>query len=613
MKIVFFLFILVFLIFPGQIQASQNCSDRYLTLVNPIRGRDLWKEQTTKPLVDQYSFIKQHNFPATWLLQYDTLKDQELVSEIKKFDQNQELGVFLEVSQKFATDSRVVYPYNTAWFDPQAVFLSAYSQSERRLLIDQLFKEFKTKFGVYPKAVGAWWIDSYSLNYLKTKYHITSALVVADQTTTDDYGVSGQWWGVPYYPSKANILTPTSSKENKLDLVVLQWAQRDPKLALGDGPAFSNYSLQANDYIRQGLDINYFANLLDVYLSCDNPIGQITVGLETGIESVEYLDEYVNQLDYLATLPNLQAVTFSNFYQQYKTIHPDYPTHTKITKEDSEWSVTPEIRRNQRLNQGLTYNQNIGFKDNFVADKSEFLDRNLNASSFTPSIFNQYSNLIILLVFLTIGIFFKFSKEFLLGLVFAFASFGLIFKSGYQLGWEVYYGPILNPLLLFQIILSISPFLLILLFKKLKYNNQLKQNFLLFLPLSFGIDPIIHSLRFSFISGNYFLGFAKDALNFTGLIITPKPLLINLIAADLPAYQAAGLLKLDLAKISENLFLFLLIYPILHIILAFTLGFLTTKINYKLRSLIILVLSLLLLIHLNNILVSNPLAALSLN
>ena len=127
--LVAFLFLL-----PNKLLAKEKlgCDDRYLTLINPVRGRDLWSEKSLSPLEKQYEQIAQYNFSATWLLQYDALTDEELVQFIKNnFSNNQELGLFLEVSPWLAQSSRVVYPSLVAWFEPQAVFLSGYSPKER--------------------------------------------------------------------------------------------------------------------------------------------------------------------------------------------------------------------------------------------------------------------------------------------------------------------------------------------------------------------------------------------------------------------------------------------------------------------------------------------------
>ena len=176
-----FILLLSSLVFATQVKAAEistQCPNRYLTLINPVRDRSLWMDPSFNPLREQYAEIKKYSFPATWLLQYDTFSDSDLVGEVLSFDSKQEKGMFLEVSRKLAFDAGVAYPIYLRWSDPGAVFLSAYSQSERRKLIDQAFEGYKKIFGTYPKSVGAWWIDSYSFDYMVSKYKVKSALIL---------------------------------------------------------------------------------------------------------------------------------------------------------------------------------------------------------------------------------------------------------------------------------------------------------------------------------------------------------------------------------------------------------------------------------------------------
>lgn len=602
MKKAFFLVVLVMIgliFFKASVFAKEttDCSNRYATLINPVRGRDLWIDKTISPLQRQYSLIKQYNFPATWLLQYDTLLDQELLDAVKKFDENQEKGVFLEISQRYADDARVIYPYLTPWYSPKAVFLSAYTQSERLRLIDRLFQEFKIKFGYYPQSVGAWWIDSYSLNYMKEKYNIKAAMIVADQKTTDNYGVWGQWWGVPYYPSKANILTPVSNLKNKQDVVIIQWAQRDPVLAYGEGSAVSNYSLQANDYIRQKKDTTYFTDLVNIYLDCKNPIGQITIGLETGSDSVIYLEEYKNQLEVLNKMSNLRSVTMEQFYEKFSKEYPEYPKKSIISKEDFLWVMTPQKRINKKLNDVITYNSDVSFDDYFVAKKDDFLNRVLSIKTEQTN-----SNLPFGLITLFIsGLYAYFKKKvklWLISTLFILASFGLILRSDSQFGWWVYYGSFLHPLYLYQLAIPIVSFLIFLFLSKFRNLN------LWLMPLTFGFDPLVQSFRASLISEKYYFGFNLDALRFLGISLTKK-LQLGFVNIDFPGYLAAGLLKVDYNKIWQNLGLALLLFPLVHIILGVVLN-ISLKRSSNFKYLIFLFLTFFLLLHLWKIFSADP-------
>lgn len=601
---IFSVWVLVWLIiiflFPKNLVALEetiNCNDRYVTLINPVRSKDLWIDKTIKPLKDQYEIARQYNFPVTWLLQYDALKDKEILNEIEKFESPYEIGVFLEVSTNFAEQARVIYPYAVTWFSPRAVFLSGYSQSERRKLIDRLFSEFKLKFGYYPKSIGAWWIDSYSLNYMKEKYGITSAMIVADQKTTDNYGIWGQWWGVPYYPAKANILTPASSLDNKLQVLIIQWAQRDPLLSVGEGPQFSNYSLQANDYTERQKDTEYFSSLVNVYLDCKNSVGQVTVGLETGIESVNNIKEYQNQLTDLKKISNLQFVTMSRMAEEFARVYPNFPLAAEVKYEDSLWKMTTSDRVNEKLSDRVKYNSAIAFNDYFVADPSNFLDRRLPAESRQK---NDPHFRLFLWSGLALGVISVIKRRFnvwVWGMLFGLAAFGLVFRSYYQYGWEIYYGPVISELEFFQVGLILTSFLLF-----LAASQRLKK--LYFLPLAFGLDPLIGLLRFSIISNKYYFGFAPDTFRFMGFNVSSSG--INFLNLDMPSYQAAALLKFDFNKVWDNLYLALIAYPFIHLLLGIGLIYLLPKLPSKIRPLVVTMLISLFIWHLNNIFNADP-------
>ncbi len=601
----------IFLIQPGNLIASENtaCDNRYVTLVNPVRSRDLWVDKSTNPLKKQYEIANQYHVPVTWLLQYDILKDKGVLDEIKKFDSSQEIGIFLEVSQDFAQAARVIYPHSVPWFSPKAVFLSAYSQSERRRLIDKLFADYKIEFGSHPKSVGAWWIDSYSLNYMKDKYDIKAAMIVADQKTTDNYGVWGQWWGVPYYPSKANILTPAGSLDNKLDVVITQWAQRHPLLAFGEGFK-SSYSLQANDYTLLGQDINFFKELVNIYFNCTNPLGQITIGLETGMEGEKFTEQYREQLTYLNELKVLKFVTLSKFAAIFANTYKDFPRNNQIQFQDSTWELTTNSRLNKKFKETIVYNPGVAFNDYFIPDRSDLLLRYLPISKIDINEEEGYWWLMILpalpLIFFTKLLKrIKFNLLFA-GLLFWLAVFGLVLRSGYQYGWVVYYGPVLSDLNIANPILLLISFLLIFLvyFIGKKYFDKNPYSIYL-ICLVFGLDFLVEILRFTYLSGKYYFGFALDELRFAGVSFSNFSG-IEFVNQDLPAYQTEALLRLDFNKIWENLWLAIIIYPLVHILFGLILVYIFSKLTPLLKKVITIVMVILFTLYLINLFGADP-------
>jgi hypothetical protein len=570
-KIIFFLTLICPLFRNNQVFANE----RYVTIVNPIRSRELWKDKTLKPIDDQYKIIDNLNLKATWLIQNDVINDQELVKKIKEFNQNQELGLFLEVSLNLTQQARVYYPTETEWYNPEAVFLSAYSVSDRKKLIDKMVINFKNTFDYLPRSAGAWWIDSWSQQYLEKKYNITTIMIVADQKTTDQYGVWGQWWGYPYHPSPDNILVPGISKT-----VIIQWAQRDLQKAYnGSGPLISNYSLQANDYTSQKLDIKYFATLANQYLSVEK-LGQVTVGLETGTESVGNEKEYEKQLKWLAD-NQIISLKMSDFGDKYREVY-DNKNPQKIIL--GNWILTPEYRENISLKEKTIYS-NISFGDKFIADKTNFLNRTLSNLNNRKEI--KYWPLFLLVI----PFLFCFSKN--PNLIFWLILLYLpIFRSYYNSGWKIFFGPVLNNLILWQIlILTIGSFLII------KINQKLKINWTSWWSVWI-INLLIFSARFSIIEGRYYLGFLVDSFRFIGISIGSG---ISFLNKDLPGFVAATMLKFDPNWIWNKWWVWTIIYPAIEIGLAF----LFNKILPKKFRYILTILSIFFVIYMFNLSPSN--------
>ena len=604
-KIIFILFLSLFLYFPVKIYAIEDgdfCGDRYLTIINPVRGRNLWNNEGLAPLENQYKVVNGFGMSATWLLQYDAIKDDEIINVVRQFDGNQERGLFLEVSENLAEDARVIYPHAVKWSDPGAIFLSGYTQNDREKIIDTLFDSYKKNFGHYPQSVGSWWVDSYSLNYMKEKYDIKAVLIVADQQTTDNYGVWGQWWGVPYYPSAVNILVPPQNLKEKQNIVVLQWAQRDLSLAYGEGHRYSNYSLQANDYLERGENIEYFKKLVATYLDCNIPISQITIGLETGMEGYTYSSEYIKQLSHLSSVEGLRAVTMSEFADSFSAVYPEYPTGMVLDDGDTTWTLSTKGRENIKLGDYQEYKSRVSFPDYFVADKSSFLERRLSSLKDINS-----TKLWIpwyLLVGILLGVF-AFKKKlmhiWLPGAVFAAGAFGLLLKSNTQLGWKVYYGPVFENLGTAQVIAVLLSFLLTWGFYKIIKNKKL----IWILPLVFGLTSLIKTFRYTFFEGKYYFGLMIDALRFVGITFS-KLSGVQGIVRDFPSVYASALLRISDNHIWGGGLFPIIIYIAGNFIIAYLVWKCVTRVSDKTKKVIMFILVTLFFFHLINIINTDP-------
>lgn len=336
-----------FSIFAKPISAQ---SGQDIVIVNPIRGSDFWNYNY--PILDtpkhQYEVIVSKNLGATWLVRYDALIVPEVASFLKSLNPKQEVGLFLEITPTFAKESGVIYNPSPNWHYAKSVLLVGYSPEDRNKLLDQAFLKYKEIFGSYPKSVGAWWVDAYSLSYLKDKYNIEANLDVADQHSTDQYQVWGQYFSIPFYPSKSNALVPAQSIQQKIGVVTIQWATRDPFNSYGNGVFESTLSVQANDYLLHNLGTSYFEKLINIY-------PQTTVGLENDFSWETYGQEYKNQIDLVSqkiiSSGQFSVSTMKEFAKKYQQSYPGVSPDVLIVADDPlgtsgkvVWYQTPRYR-----------------------------------------------------------------------------------------------------------------------------------------------------------------------------------------------------------------------------------------------------------------------------
>lgn len=324
------LIILVGLLIPSKASANEN---QFINIVNPVRVSK-YTQNSDKALSSQYEIIKNLNLPATWLVTYDVLKNERMVSILKNMHKTQEIGLFLEITPDFAAAAGVTYHDTGSWHHANSVFLSGYTQDERLMLIDKLFNQFERIFGFYPSAVGSWWTDSFSLAYMAEKYGVTINLTCSDQFSTDGYQIWGQPWQFPYYPSKYHSGLPASSLSTKLDVVMIQWASRDPL----NGYKNSLYSTQDYSVVGGNLNTSYFEKIVHFYGSQNrNLFGQVTVGLESDLNPEGYKGEFANQIKVvssIATNDNFKLVSMSNFAKWYRGTFKDLSPSSKFETED---------------------------------------------------------------------------------------------------------------------------------------------------------------------------------------------------------------------------------------------------------------------------------------
>ena len=327
-------FFLFSLFFYNKKAYAQKPKQSFITIVNPVRVSP-YTINLKESIEAQYLEIKNRDFPATWLLSFDVLNNKDAAPSFRKFDNRQELGIFMEVSSISAKAAGVAYNKRDSWHRATSIFLPGYSQNERIKLIDSVFEKFKDEFGYYPASVGAWWIDSFSLDYMSRKYKVMANLNVSDQAGTDGYHVWGTYWSTPYYPSKINAAFPASSTENKLNIATLRWAHRDPLNGYISPDKRESTRFSTQDYFTIGLTHDYFEQLLRFYT--DRDFGQITIGLEGDFPAETYNKNFSTQLSIAQKLVSeggIELSTMKNFAIAYMHRYKNFSPEALIESSD---------------------------------------------------------------------------------------------------------------------------------------------------------------------------------------------------------------------------------------------------------------------------------------
>ena len=182
--------------------------------------------------VRQLDLVNEMGVPATFLLQYDVIANEEFVAEIKKrAGENIELGFWYEVVEPLTTACGMPYNSKRGWkwdwyINPG--FSIAYPTKTREILIDEAMRKFKEVFGYYPRTVGSWMLDTYTINYLTDNYDIDALCYCRDEVNTDAYTFVGGYFNQAYYPSRNNMFTPASSDETQVNTPVFRLLGSDP-------------------------------------------------------------------------------------------------------------------------------------------------------------------------------------------------------------------------------------------------------------------------------------------------------------------------------------------------------------------------------------------------
>jgi hypothetical protein len=343
-----------------------NPLNAFTVVVNPVRGPDfatgsnslrnlpgsyedgMTAAQHLDASRQQAATLDRFDVTGSWLARYDAVVDPSFRDFLRSRPQRDELGLYLEVTPVLASAAGVTYHSRSGgrWYDANALFVTGYTSPERKKLIDAAMAVFQASFGRKPATVGAFWIDAWSLQYMRDTYGVTNAMTVSENLCTDGFTEWGGYFNHPYYPTTSHARMPASAVADKLDVVVWPWSVLDP--LMGYRSVF--YAALANNYTsRTGLSCNaaanvgsdYYAQQIDLATdSTANGYGWFMGGLENAYPWGTYGVEYTREIESIASRAEngwLQVVTTEAFASWYRARYPALSPAQSIV-ERVDWS-----------------------------------------------------------------------------------------------------------------------------------------------------------------------------------------------------------------------------------------------------------------------------------
>lgn len=231
----------------------------FVRAVEPREKDNSYLPETTQK---ELELCRRYGFKSTVLLQYDALILPEYREMLSSFSDITEIGIWFEVVQPLVEDCGLEWCGRFPWdWHNDVGFLVGYDTEERKLLIDRFFEVFREYYGVYPKAVGSWHIDAFSLRYMSEKYGIAVSCNCKDQYGTDGYTIWGGYYAGAYYPSVNNMICPANSPKNQINVPVFRMLGSDPiyqyDIGLENGVGVQSVSSMEPVYGCSGSDENW--------------------------------------------------------------------------------------------------------------------------------------------------------------------------------------------------------------------------------------------------------------------------------------------------------------------------------------------------------------------
>lgn len=265
-----------------------------------------------------------------------------------------------------------------------------FSKEDKERIVDDVFSLFFEKFGFYPKSTGSYFLDAYTINYIKKKYpSVTCAVATCWEEGSKAYHTCNNSWYTfmdggpwnPWIPSKINSHCPACDENDDSGIVAIPHLSRD-LLACFDGNG-SNFGTHPQNVIRgmiyykdeSGWNYPYLYNLIDQYRHLGkyndgysynmmfvgpgwlNKMGRWEAPYELLKQSYEDAMEYYGNLKKQGELIDMTMDEFASYYRKKHANYnkPECALWKDILYGSNKqyfWYADPYIRTCLDFNQG---------------------------------------------------------------------------------------------------------------------------------------------------------------------------------------------------------------------------------------------------------------------
>ena len=229
-----------------------------------------------------------------------------------------------------------------------------FDEARKREIIDDVFGKFYEKFGFWPESTSSYFLDAYTINYIKKNYpSVKCAVATCWEEGPKAYHTCNNSWYTfmdggpwnPWIPSKINSHCPAANAEDDCGIVAIPHLSRD-LMACFDGNG-SNFGTHPQNVLRGMIYYNengefeypYLYNLIDQYRHLAkyndgysynmmfvgpgwlNRRGRWEAPYELLAKSYDDGMKYYGKLKAEGKLIDM---TMSEFADYYRAVHPNY-------------------------------------------------------------------------------------------------------------------------------------------------------------------------------------------------------------------------------------------------------------------------------------------------